>query len=111
LIRRVAALVALGAVLLQSAPVWAGLADRVGATFGLMTAEFVKAFQPTESVVVGMDGDAVYLDVGERAGAQVGQEFTIFRKGEPFYRQDKSSWQRLQLMRVFDSMPANSSNA
>lgn len=50
-----------------------------------MTAEFVKAFRPTESLVVGADGDVVYLDVGERAGAQVGQEFTIFRKGEPFY--------------------------
>jgi hypothetical protein len=85
LIPRVAALVALSAVLLQSASVHAGLADRVGATFGLMTAEFVKAFRPTESLVVSMDGDVVYLDVGEQAGAQVGQEFTIFRKGEPFY--------------------------
>lgn len=85
MIGRVAALVAVLALLVSPAPARAGLADRVGATFGLMTAEFVKAFQPMESLVVSVDGDVVYLDVGEAAGAQAGQEFTIFRKGDPFY--------------------------
>lgn len=63
----------------------AGLADRIGATFGLMASEFVKAFQPIEGLVVALDGGIVYLDVGESAGGQVGQEFTIYRKSEPFY--------------------------
>jgi hypothetical protein len=63
----------------------AGLADRIGATFGLMASEFVKAFQPIEGLVVAVDGTIIYLDVGASAGGQVGQEFTIYRKGEPFY--------------------------
>ncbi len=84
--RRPAAL--LTAVLLLLIPcrsARAGLADRIGATFGLMANEFVKAFQPIEGVVVGIDGDVMYLDVGESAGGQIGQEFTIYRKGEPFH--------------------------
>ena len=82
---RAAALLTALVLLLSPVPARAGLADRVGATFGLMTAEFVKAFQPMESLVVSVDGDVIYLDVGEAAGAQAGQEFPIFRKGEPFY--------------------------
>jgi hypothetical protein len=76
----------LAAMLLGTvAPARAGLADRIGATFGLMTKDFVKAFEPVEGLVVGLDGNLIYLDVGEMAGAQVGQEFTVFRKGDPFY--------------------------
>ncbi len=71
-------------LVLLAGPAHAGLADRVGATFGLMAEEFVRAFQPMEGVIVGVDGDVLYLDLGEGRGAQVGQEFTIFRKGEAF---------------------------
>lgn len=78
------ALAALGLLLLAS-PSRAGLADRVGATFALMAEEFVRAFQPVEGLVIGVEGDALYLDLGERGGAQPGQELTIFRKGDAFY--------------------------
>jgi len=85
LIRRALRAAVLGLVLLTPVVASAGLADRVGATFGLMTQEFVKAFRPTEGLVVGVEGDEIYLDIGEDGGAQVGQEFTVFRKGAPFY--------------------------
>jgi len=78
------ALVALG-LLLSAAPARAGLADRVGATFVLIAEEFVRAFQPLEGLIVGVEGDALYLDLGESRGAQAGQELLIFRKGEEFY--------------------------
>jgi hypothetical protein len=82
--RAARALLTVALLLVASAPARAGLADRIGVTFGLMTAEFVKAFQPIEALVVAVDGDLIYLDVGEEAGGQIGQEFTIYRKGEPF---------------------------
>ncbi len=82
---RVAALLALPlAVLAGPSTARAGLADRIGATFALMANDFVRAFQPVEGAIVGVDGDTLYLDIGEGRGAQVGQELTIFRKGEPF---------------------------
>ena len=62
----------------------AGLADRVGATFALMAGNFIKAAEPLEGLVVSTDGESMYLDLGERAGAQVGQELTVFRKGQTF---------------------------
>jgi len=62
----------------------AGMADRVGATFVLMLDDFIKAFSPFEGLVIGIEGSTLYLDIGESGGAQVGQEFTIFRKGEEF---------------------------
>lgn len=62
----------------------AGLSDRVGATFELMANEFVKAFEPLEGLVISREGDLLYLDIGEARGAQIGQEFTIFRKGNVF---------------------------
>ncbi len=85
--RRPPVLVALvlGGLLAVAAPAAAGLADRIGATFALMAAEFVKAAQPMEGLVVAVDGDVVYIDLGRKAGAQVGQELTIFRKGETFF--------------------------
>jgi len=61
------------------------MADRIGATFALMVDDFAKAFSPLEGLVVSFEGNTVYLDIGETGGAQVGQEFTIFRKGAPFY--------------------------
>ena len=68
-------------LILGVAPATAGLADRAGHTFGLMADDFIQAFQPREGVVVQVDGETVYLDLGADA-AQVGQEFTIFRKGD-----------------------------
>ena len=63
----------------------AGTADRIGATFALMVDEFGKAFSPLEGLVISEDGSTLYLDIGESGGAQVGQEFTIFRKGDEFH--------------------------
>jgi len=62
----------------------AGLADRIGATFSFMSGEFVKAFEPQEGLVVAVEGDTVFLDLGESSGVQVGREFVVFRKGERF---------------------------
>lgn len=62
----------------------AGIADRVGVTFALMLQDFVDAFPPVEGLVVGVDGDLLYLDLTARQGVQPGQEFTVFRKGEVF---------------------------
>jgi hypothetical protein len=61
-----------------------GLADRVGATFSFMADEFVKAFEPIQGVVVAVEGESVYVDLGEQSGAQVGQELVVFRRGDPF---------------------------
>ena len=69
---------------LLATPAAAGLADRIGATFALMSGDFIKAFQPIEGMVVAVDGEVIFLDRGEAAGVQVGQEFTIFRRGEAF---------------------------
>jgi hypothetical protein len=83
--RRLCATLAMALLLLaQAAPAHAGLADRVGATFGLMEAEFVQAFKPIEAVVVSVDAEDIFLDVNATTGAQIGQEYTIYRKGEPF---------------------------
>jgi hypothetical protein len=71
-------------VTLLLSPADAGLADRVGATFSFMSAEFVKAFEPQEGLVVAVEGEAVFLDLGESSGVQVGQELLVFRKGERF---------------------------
>jgi hypothetical protein len=62
----------------------AGVADQVGATFGLMIQDVVDAFPPVEGLVVAVEGDRMYLDLTERDGVQVGQEFTVFRKGDVF---------------------------
>jgi hypothetical protein len=74
----------LSLLLLLAHPVAAGLADRVGATFGLMAVDFAKAFAPIEAVVVSVEGPEIFLDVSSGSGAVQGQEYTIFRKGEPF---------------------------
>jgi len=72
------------ALLLGAAPAQAGLADQVGATFGLLLQEVVAAFPPIEGLVVSVDGDRLYLDLTQKEGAQPGQELTVFRKGEVF---------------------------
>jgi hypothetical protein len=62
----------------------AGIADQVGATFGLMIQDVVSAFPAVEGLVVAVEGDRTFIDLTEKDGVQVGQEFTIFRKGEVF---------------------------
>ncbi len=76
--------VLLATLSVTAAPARAGVADRVAATFALMTGDFVKAFQPIEAVVVSLEGPEIFLDVNAERGAQVGQEYTIFRKGDSF---------------------------
>jgi hypothetical protein len=84
-LRRPASLaVLLLALLVVVVPARAGVADRVAATFALMAGDFVKAFQPIEAVVVSAEGTEIFLDVHEGSGAQVGQEYTVFRKGDIF---------------------------
>lgn len=82
--RRGAAAAALVLLVLASAA-HAGLSDRIAATFGTMADDLVRAFQPIEGLVLDRDGDRIYLDLGQEAGAQVGQELTVFRKGETFH--------------------------
>src|SRR5919201_398970 len=72
----------MGAML--AGPAAAGIADRIGATFTMMADEFIQAFQPVEGIVVSLEGDEIFLDIGSARGGQVGQEYTIFRKGAPF---------------------------
>lgn len=79
-------LVGLVAALVATAPLAAhgGMADRAGNTFVLMADDFVKAFQPLEALVVQVEGDTIFLDVGEGGGAQPGQELLVYRKGDAF---------------------------
>jgi hypothetical protein len=72
------------AVLSSAGPASAGIADRVAATFALMVGDFVKAFQPVDALVVSREGNEIFLDVSAAGGAQVGQEYTVFRKGDAF---------------------------
>lgn len=78
------ALAVVGALLAPATAAWAGLADRIGATFGLIAGDFVRAFQPVEGLVAAVEGDRLYLDLGESTGVSAGQELTVFRKGEAF---------------------------
>jgi hypothetical protein len=71
-------------VAVWTAPVSAGIADEVGATFGLMLQDVVSAFPAVEGLVVAVEGDQIYMDLTQKDGAQPGQEYTIFRKGEVF---------------------------
>jgi hypothetical protein len=71
-------------MLWAASPAEAGLADRVGATFGLLVQEILDAFPAIEGLVVGVEGDRVYLDLTEAQGVRVGQELTVFRRGEVF---------------------------
>ncbi len=49
-----------------------------------MADDFIAAVQPMEGIVAAVEGDVLYLDLGQQAGARVGQELVVFRKGEPF---------------------------
>ena len=78
----VALLVAL--LLLVAAPAGAGTADQVGATFGLMIQDVVSAFPAAEGLVVAAEGDRLFIDLTEKSGVQIGQEYAVFRKGDVF---------------------------
>ena len=82
--KRVGLALVILAVLGSAPAAYAGTADRIAATFGAMADDLVKAFQPIEGVVLDRDGDRIYLDIGQETGAHVGQELTVFRKGEAF---------------------------
>jgi hypothetical protein len=71
-------------LLIPSTRAEAGIADQVGATFGLMIQDVVDAFPPVEGMVVAVDGSRVYIDLSDKDKVQPGQEFTVFRKGEVF---------------------------
>lgn len=49
-----------------------------------MLDDFLKAFPAVEGLVVAVEDDRLYMDLSEKHGVQVGQEFTVFRKGEVF---------------------------
>jgi hypothetical protein len=70
---------------LAARPASAGLADRIGATFGFMLNDFVEAFEPLEGIVLEADGDRLYLDLTEADKVRPGQELTVFRKGAVFH--------------------------
>ncbi len=65
-------------------PAEAGVADQVGATFGLLIQDVVSAFPATEGLVVQVEGDRLFLDLTEKSGVQPGQEYSVYRKGEVF---------------------------
>lgn len=71
-------------VALLAGPAGAGTADQVGATFGLMLQDVVRAFPPAEGLVVAAEGDRLFIDLTEKSGVQPGQEYSVFRKGQPF---------------------------
>jgi hypothetical protein len=83
--RALALLLGLAAFVLGSEPALAGVADRIGVTFTLMADEFIKAARPVDGIVVSMEGDRLYLDLGREGGAQIGQELTVFRRGAAFH--------------------------
>lgn len=82
--RRLALAAVLAALVAAASPAAAAIADRIATTFALMAGDFVEAFKPIEAVVVSLEGTEIFLDVNAATGAQVGQEFAIYRKGEPF---------------------------
>jgi hypothetical protein len=83
-LRRGGLVAALVLLLLLPRPAAAGIADRVASTFALMANDFVAAFKPIDALVVSVEGDEIFLDVTDAGGAQVGQEYTIYRKGDTF---------------------------
>lgn len=71
-------------VALLAGPAGAGPADQIGATFGLLIQDVVSAFPAAEGLVVAAEGGRLFIDLTEKSGVQPGQEYSVFRKGEPF---------------------------
>jgi hypothetical protein len=65
-------------------PVAAGIADQIGATFGLMVQDIADAFPPVEGLVATVQGEQLFVALNARDGLQPGQELMVFRKGEVF---------------------------
>jgi hypothetical protein len=65
-------------------PARAGVADEIGATFGLIVQDIADAFPPAEGLVATVQGEQIFLALDVRDGIQPGQELTVFRKGEVF---------------------------
>jgi hypothetical protein len=65
-------------------PARAGVADQVGATFGLLIQDVVGAFPPTEGLVVVAEKERLFIDLTEKDGVRPGQEYSVFRKGDVF---------------------------
>ena len=82
--RTTAVLIAVVLFAVLAMPAGAGVADQVGATFGLVLPEFVAAFPPIEGVVIASENGRLYVDVTQEQGAQPGQELTVYRKGDVF---------------------------
>src|SRR5215475_9828357 len=61
-----------------------GLADQVGATFSLMLQDVVSAFPAIEGLVVQVDGDHVYMDLSQKDGVLLGQEYTSSARARYF---------------------------
>jgi len=80
----VAATLVVSLIFALHVPAQAGIADQVGATFGLMLQDVVSAFPPVEGVVVQVAGDHLYMDLSKRQGLLLGQEFSVFRKAGEF---------------------------
>jgi len=55
----------------------------VAAGFERLAGELAEVFAPVEGLVVAVEGETLYLDLGE-AGAYPGMELAVFRKGEVF---------------------------
>lgn len=75
----------LGVWSLQAERAAAGLTEEVAVTFDRVARELEAAFPPLEGLVVAVDGETLYLDLGESSGAYPGMELSVFRKGEVFH--------------------------
>jgi len=70
-IRVLVGLAVLG-VLASCSSALAGMADRIGATFGLMSEDFIKTFTPLEALVVGFEDGAALKRGAEGRAEQPG---------------------------------------
>jgi hypothetical protein len=68
----------------SAGPAHAGIADQIGATFGLMVQDIADAFPPVEGLVATVQGEQLFIALNGRDGLQPGQELLVFRKGEVF---------------------------
>jgi hypothetical protein len=62
----------------------AGIADQIGATFGLMVQDIADAFPHVEGLVAMVQGEQLFIALNVRDAMQPGQELVVFRKGEVF---------------------------
>ena len=70
--------------LLVAGHAWAGLTEQIGATFEILARELTQSLRPVEGLVVGVDGERIFLDLSEKDGMTPGVDLQVFRKGEVF---------------------------